>query len=857
MPGKNLTRDEAMERSQLIATHSYEVTTDVTTGPSTFATRSVVRFTALGAGDTFIDFIGDRVTRATLDGAALDTSRFDGARLPVPGLTEGEHELVVEGVGRYMNTGEGLHRFVDPADGEVYLYTQFEVADCRRMFPVFEQPDLKATFQFTITAPAHWQVLSNEATPQGVPAGTGTLDGENPVERATFTFEPTPPISCYITAVVAGPYVRFEDSVETRNGTVPLGVLARRSLEQHLDADNVFAITKAGFAFFEEYFDQPYPFRTYDQVFTPEYNMGAMENAGCVTFAEIYVFRSAVPDTLVERRALTILHELAHMWFGNLVTMKWWNDLWLNESFAEWASTTCQTEATQWDTAWTTFAISEKTWAYHQDQLSSTHPIVAEIRDLADVEVNFDGITYAKGASVLKQLVAYVGEDAFRDGLRAYFAEHKWGNTTLADLTRHLEATSGRDLGPWVAAWLETAGVNTLSPVLEVDDAGTVTAAAIEQKATAELPTLRPHRIAVGAYDLVDGSLQRTDRWELDVTGERTELPQLVGRARPDLLLLNDDDLGYCKVRLDAHSLATATEHVAAFTDSLPRAVVLGAAWDMTRDAQMSARDFIELGLRALPGETDSTLVRILLSQLEAAAGRYVAPQHREATAQRLADELGRLVEQAAPGSDLQLQLATAWAAAVRGEAGVARLRALVDGTTELPGLTVDTDMRWALVTGLAKNGVLDEDELAAEGARDRTASGAERLARARAARPDAASKQAAWDSVWRDTRLPNAEVVATAAGWQRARTPEDLRPFVEPYFEAVADMWDERTHAIAEAVAGGFYPHPLVHQDLVDAAQAWLDGHPDASAALRRVIAENRDGTVRALAAQAFDARS
>ena len=857
MPGKNLTRDEAMQRSRQIATHSYEVATDVTDGPNTFATSSRVRFTCHEAGDSFIDFIGESVRRVELDGQPLDTGAFDGARIALPGLSEGEHELYVEAVGRYMNTGEGLHRFVDPADDEVYLYTQFEVADCRRMFPVFEQPDLKATFQFTITAPAHWQVVSNEATPQPVPAGTGTLDGKTSVERATWTFAPTPEMSCYITALVAGPYVRHADTVETRQGTIDLGVLARKSLDDHLDAENIFAVTKAGFGFYEEYFDQPYPFSKYDQIFTPEYNMGAMENAGCVTFAEIYVFRSAVPDSLVERRALTILHELAHMWFGNLVTMKWWNDLWLNESFAEWASTTCQTEATPWRTAWTTFAISEKTWAYHQDQLSSTHPIVAEIRDLADVEVNFDGITYAKGASVLKQLVAYVGEEAFRDGLRTYFAEHKWGNTTLSDLTRHLEATSGRDLTSWVADWLETAGVNTLTPVLETDAEGTVTSAHIEQTAVEDWPTLRPHRIAVGAYELQDGALVRTDRWELDVAGERTELAQLVGRTRPALLLLNDDDLGYCKVRLDAVSLATATEHIAAFTDSLPRAVVLGAAWDMTRDAQMPARDFIELGLRALPGESDSTLVRILLSQLEAAAGRYVAPAHQEATAQRLADELGRLVEEARPGSDLQLQLATAWAAAARGEAGVARLRALADGSQRLEGLEVDTDMRWVLMTGLAKNGALSAAELEAEGARDRTASGAERLARARAARPDAQSKQQAWDTVWGSSSLPNAEVVATAAGWQRVQDPEDLRRFVGPYFDRVAAMWDDRTHAIAEAVAGGFYPHALVHADVVDAAQSWLDSNPTASQALRRVIAENRDGTVRALAAQAFDARS
>ncbi|MEO7267587.1 MAG: aminopeptidase N, partial [Knoellia sp.] len=452
MPGKNLTRVEAEERAALVSVQAYAVELDLTTSETTFATTSTITFTATEGAATFVDFLGESIDKVTLNGEAVEPA-YDGSRLSIDGLAA-DNELRIEATGKYMNTGEGLHRFVDPVDDEVYLYSQFEVPDSRRMYPVFEQPDLKARFTFTVTAPSHWQVLSNSPTPE--PTATDR-DGV-----ATWAFTPTGPISSYITALVAGPYDVVRDSLTSRNGEIPLGIFCRKSLTQFLDADNLFDLTKKGFEFFEAEFDQAYPFEKYDQIFTPEYNMGAMENAACVTFNEMYVFRSKVTEAIVERRALTLLHELAHMWFGNLVTMKWWNDLWLNESFAEWASTTAQAEATEWTEAWTTFGTHEKDWAYRQDQLSSTHPIVAPIRDLEDVEVNFDGITYAKGASVLKQLVAYVGREPFRDGLRAYFAKHKWSNTTLDDLLDELEATSGRDLRTWSKAWLETAGVNTL-----------------------------------------------------------------------------------------------------------------------------------------------------------------------------------------------------------------------------------------------------------------------------------------------------------------------------------------------------------------------------------------------------------
>jgi len=853
VPGKNLTRDEARERADLLSVAAYDVALDLTTGPTTFRTRSTVTFTAsVDGASTFIDLIATSVEQITLNGESLDpATHFDGVRVQLPALRSGPNELTIDATGVYMNTGEGLHRFVDPVDNEVYLYTQFEVADCRRMFAVFEQPDLKATYAFTVTAPAHWKVISNEPTPE--PVATGMVEG---VLSATWTFAPTPSMSCYITALIAGPYDVVRDEVQTRKGTVPLGILCRKSLSPHLDADNIFDCTRRGFAFFENEFDCAYPFTKYDQVFTPEYNMGAMENAGAVTFNEKYVFRGKVTEAIIERRALTILHELAHMWFGNLVTMQWWNDLWLNESFAEWASTTCSTEATQWDTAWTTFNTAEKSWAYRQDQLSSTHPIVAEIRDLEDVEVNFDGITYAKGASVLKQLVAHVGREPFTDGLRQYFSKHAWQNTTLSDLLGQLEQASGRDLQKWSQLWLETAGVNTLRPEITVDDEGIITAAAITQTAVEAFPTLRPHTLAIGSYDVEGDRLVRVNRIELDIDGERTEVPQLVGQQRPDLLLVNDDDLAYAKIRLDDHSMATLLAHPRRFSSSLPQSIVLGAAWDMTRDAEMSGRDFCDLVLNALPGESDSTLLRVLLSQLGTASHLYVTPEHREEALTSLAARLRELAMSAMPGSDAQLQLVSAFAGYARSTTDVTWMRALLKGRAALDGLAIDTEMRWTLLTSLAMSGAAGESEIEAERQRDNTATGRERAARALAILPTAEAKARAWHQVIEEQGLPNQTVDAIAQGFSRVHDTALLAPYVEKYHAMLTDLWSSRTHAMASSIVVGFYPTMLANRELADASQRWLDANPEATAALRRIVSENRDGLTRALAAQQRDAQ-
>ncbi|HWS59188.1 MAG TPA: aminopeptidase N, partial [Actinotalea sp.] len=721
MPAENLTRAEARERAALLAVSSYEISLDLTTGAQTFRSTTVVRFSAAYGSSTFIDLIAPRVHEVVLNGTALDVaSVVADSRIALTGLGA-ENELRVVADCAYMNTGEGLHRFVDPVDDEVYLYSQFEVADSRRVFAVFEQPDLKATFSFTVTAPAHWTVVSNSPTPVPVPAGPGT---------ATWSFAPTPRLASYVTAVVAGPYHRETGELTSSDGrTIPLGVLCRASLAQHLDTENVLEITRAGFSFYEDRFAMPYPFVKYDQIFVPEFNAGAMENAGAVTFLESYVFRSKVPDATVERRAVTILHELAHMWFGDLVTMRWWDDLWLNESFAEYASTLATAEATRWTSAWTTFSSLEKSWAYRQDQLPSTHPIVADIRDLEDVEVNFDGITYAKGASVLRQLVAWVGEEHFFDGVRAYFAKHAWGNTELRDLLVELEATSGRDLSAWSALWLEKAGVTLLRPQIELDAHGLVTHVAIHQEVPAEHPVQRPHRIAIGGYDVVtsdDGAtrLERTVRVELDLHGPSTVVHDLVGRPRPDLVLVNDDDLAYARVRLDDASLAVARSHLHAFTDSLPRTLVWSAAWDMTRDGELPAREFVELVLGNVSHETDSSVVLVLLRQLSTTLDLYVAPEDRAAVAARAGDRLLALARAAEPGSDSQLQLVKAVAARATTPDQLDAVAGLLDGSAPLAGLSVDTDLRWELLAGLVAGGRAGESEVAAQLAHDATATG-------------------------------------------------------------------------------------------------------------------------------------
>jgi aminopeptidase N len=844
VPGENLTRIEAQQRKAIIDTKSYEVTLDLTTGPTTFASTTVVNFDATPGSSTFIDALTTAVHSVTLNGVALDPAVVsDGVRIQLDNLAQ-HNVLEVVADAAYTNTGEGLHRFVDPVDGEVYLYSQFEVPDSRRVFAVFEQPDLKATFQFTVTAPSAWQVVSNQMTPEPV------VDGDS----ATWSFEPTPMLSSYVTALVAGPYDVVRSELTSSDGrAIPLGIFVRKSLAQYLDSDYIFEKTRQGFEYYEAKFDYPYPFAKYDQLFVPEFNAGAMENAGAVTFTETYVFRSKVTDAIKERRVVTILHELAHMWFGDLVTMKWWNDLWLNESFAEWASTIATAEATEWHEAWTTFQAMEKSWAYRQDQLPSTHPVVATINDLEDVQVNFDGITYAKGGSVLKQLVAWVGIDAFFAGVSAYFKKHAHGNTELSDLLAELEITSGRDLSGWSKKWLETAGVNTLRPVIETDATGTITAFAVKQEAAADYPTIRPHRLAIGFYNLRDGKLRRDLRVELDIDGASTQVTELLGQKKPDLVLVNDEDLAYAKIRLDDESLAVAIEHLEDIDDPLARAIVWGAAWDATRDAEASPSDYVRLVLHNIASETESTTIRTTLSQLTTVARIYVDPAKRDQTIEEVGTALWNLAERAHAGSDAQFQFVKFFANIASTSAHAATLRGLLDGSIALDGLEIDTDLSWEILEGLVLTGAAGETEIAAALAKDDTSNGQQAAARARATIPTAAGKRAAFDSLVDSDELPNVIVRNVTMGYLHTNDPSSLSELITPYFAMLEKIWKNRSYKIAEYVVLGLYPSTLASQDLVTATEAWLATHPDIPA-LRRLISENLAGVERALKAQARD---
>ena len=860
MPGQNLTRLEAADRSATVHTQTYDVTLDLTRGETVFGSSTTVRFTSTPGSSTFIDLIAPVVHSISLNGRALDPAEiYADSRITLTELAA-DNELVVVADCAYMHTGEGLHRFTDPADGETYLYSQFEVPDSRRVFAVFEQPDLKASFTFTVTTPVSWTVLSNSPTPEPTPAKASDGSGD----AHTFAFAPTEPMSSYVTAIVAGPYVGVTDEYVAGDGrTVPLGVYCRKSLAEHMDSAEILDLTKRGFAYYENLFATHYAFTKYDQIFVPEFNAGAMENAGCVTHRDDYIFRSRPVEARVERRAVTILHELAHMWFGDMVTMTWWNDLWLNESFAEFASTLATAEVTRWSQAWTTFQTLEKGWAYNQDQLSSTHPVAAEINDHHDVEVNFDGITYAKGASVLAALVGYVGRDNFFAGIQRYLAAHAYANAELADLLRELETVSGRDLSTWTRLWLQEAGVTTLRMQVTTDADSVITQAAVRQEIPADSPaSLRPHRVAIGCYSLTgqgtDTRLERTDRIELDVDGELTPVPELVGTKRADVLVLNDDDLTYAKIRLDEDSLAQGLAHIDAFTESLPRSIVLASAWDMTRDGELAASRFLKAALPALGVEEHSSVIQGLLGRVATCLSGFLPPAVRHDLAQETADQLLTLVRAAQAGSDKQLQLVRALAAhAVTGEQ-LDVVTGLLEGSAVLDGLDVDQDLRWDLLTALVAADRYGEEQIRAEEAQDRTTTGRERAAEARAAIPTPEAKAATWRALIDDASMPNETQVRVLRGLTSVeRRPELLVPFVSSYVEAIDSVWSSRTFHMAENLLTGLWSCSTVGLDGSDPATAlkgWLESHAQAPAALRRIVRENLDDTLRVARAQAAE---
>ncbi|MGJ4125535.1 aminopeptidase N [Corynebacterium macclintockiae] len=906
MTSINLTRTEAEHRANLISDVHYSIQLDLSGGeqPDNKLFRSLTRITfTSGAGSTFLDLRADSLLRVELDGAALGDFTYDATTgIPLNDLSSGQHELLVEAEIPYSTTGQGLHRFFDPSDDQAYMYTQFETADAKRVFACFDQPDIKATYDVELTTPAEWTVVTNNEVSVAEAAGVNKKKHSATVDYL---------LSTYLIAFCVGPWhvVRDEwrgtitEHPETAAALadnplgknlqtsgemrVPLALYCRQSLAEYLDADELFEVTKQGFDYYADKFGIGYPFYKYDQIFCPEYNMGAMENAGAVTIRDEYIFRSAASHYQYERRADTILHELAHMWFGDLVTMKWWDDLWLNESFATWSAAMSQAGATKYDTAWVTFNSKEKAWAYAQDQLSSTHPVFSDARDIETVEANFDGITYAKGASVLKQLAAYVGLEEFFAGIRAHFAAHAWGNATFADLLGALEKASGRDLSDWSDQWLRTTGINTLTPVFEVTD-GAYSSFAVEQSgAQPGAGETRTHRIAVGVYSFDGGALQRTKRVELDVSGERTEVPELVGVPAGDLVLVNDDDLAYGNMALDEGSLATAiggagsdgadvgaddntagtgVPNIARITDPMARALVWSATWQMTRNAQMRARDFIGLVAGGAAEETELAVLEQILAQARSAAANYADPEWADEGWAQLREAF--LAAARKTSGPAQLAFVRAFVGCVHSAESAEVLRALLgeagDGAEAIPGLDVDQDLRWAIIIALtaAARATGDsseqvEERIAAEEAKDKSSSGAALALQARSSVPDEQTKQQVWHSLTVEApQQSNLSLRHRNAGLVHVGHADLLQQFSADYAAHAVEWWKSLNSEMALRTLEGIYP-TWDHSDATDAAIAELVKAKDTPSGLRRVLSEGRDRVARAKAARAFDARA
>lgn len=824
MDTANLTRDETAARSAAVTVRSIRVELDLTGAPERartgFPTTTTLEFDATTAS-TWLDFIGESVDRVVVNGVE-QTVQYDGARIQLEGLAAA-NTVRVEAIGAYSRSGEGLHRFHDPVDDETYLYTQYEPADSRRVMACFEQPDMKASYTFVVDAPSGWEVLSNQAPAR-------TVEGVG-VQRVEFA--PTLPISSYITAVAAGPYARVDGEWTRGEEHIALGVFARRSLAQHVDADEVLEVTRQGLDFFAEAYAYPYPWGKYDQIFVPEYNLGAMENPGLVTFTEAYLSRGA--STVAQRAGLanTILHEMAHMWFGDLVTMRWWDDLWLKESFADYMGAHASAAATRYTDAWVTFAARRKSWAYEQDQLPTTHPIVADITDLEAAKLNFDGITYAKGASVLKQLVAFVGEEAFFEGARRYFAAHAFGNTTLDDLLTQLSAVSGRDLRVWSAAWLETTGMSTVS--LQTDADGSTHIVQTDP---------RPHRLRVGLYDLEGGRLVRREQLALDIVEERTPI-ELADAA---LVLLNDDDLTYAKVRLDEKSLVAVEESLSSIDDALARGLVWSSLWNATRDGALDPARYLRIVRRHAPGEQNAGLLAAVLANAAFTLNHFLDGERRDTERSAWTEAVWTALQQADAGSDAQLSWARALAAAsAYDDSRAAQVRAILDGDAPA-GLIVDPDLRWQLLTALVGTGHAGADEVAAELERDDTGTGRTAARRALASRPDAAVRRAAWDAAWTDLSLSNDHLDAEIAGFRAGGRRDLIAEFDHEYFARIGDAWRTRSIELARRLVVGLFPAT----DSLDLVDGWLAENEAAPAALRRLVVEQRDHRERDLRVRA-----
>ena len=865
MPGMTLTRVEAAARSEAIKNVSYDVYVDITRGEEFFFSQSTIKFDATKPS-TFLDLIAKKVTSIELNGEAVDVeSAVEEGRINLTGLSD--HNVVtVKAFCPYSHTGEGLHRSVDPTDSKVYLYSQFEVMDCRRVYACFDQPDIKATFNFVVDSPTSWTVLSTTKAANRVTLDRNTekgtsSEGVESIDR--WTFETTPVMSTYLTSLIAGPYASWKVTRLIDGKHLDLGLYCRQSIKESLgkDASYIFDETEKGFHFYSQCWGVPYPYSKYDQIFVPEYNAGAMENIANVTIRDSYVFQSKVSQALEDRRITSILHELAHMWFGDLVTMKWWNDLWLNESFAEFMSTLCAAEATEWKDEWATFACGEKNWGQEQDQLPTTHPIVADINDISDTEVNFDGITYAKGAAVLKQLVAYVGRENFFRAINAYLLAHAYSNATLKDLLSELNASSGRDLDSWAKLWLETSGINTLTTKMETNGDGIITSFKIQQKPSAGNGVLRPHRIEVGFYDLDRNTVKRECMFDAEVKPEaETEIFEIEGQKRPDFILINDEDLTYAKLRFDPKSLAFLEEHIADFEDPLARAITCLALWDMTRDGEYPAEKFVEVIFSQLETETQSTVFRTMLKNLLIAVQEYVPSDKRAKMLEEADKRFWKMASSAEPGSDRQFQLVDAYLSLGTDPAFESNARGLLSGSVTLPGFEVDNNMRWSIVIALAHVGAVDQNEINEQLSMDESIQNKEFAYKARAIQPTKEAKAWAWDQAINNLSLTNSQLGCVVTGFAGNEDPALYEPYVDLYFENINSIWSKRTFHMAETLLGScvsyysLYPYNAPSAQVVAAGEKWLTDNPDAPKALKGIVEDNLAKSKRRMAVEKYN---
>ena len=835
----NLTQSQARERARQLQVDSYDIFLDIDSGDETFGCETTIRFSCTEPGSSsFVEVEATEFSEILLNGTKLDPPAEGETALKLTGLGA-DNELSVKARFNYSHTGYGLHRFVDPSDQQVYLHTDFEPMYAHRVFPCFDQPDLKATFDFTVKAPAAFEVVSTGAAISRPAAGDGGL----------WKFATTPRMPTYISVVVAGPFHVVRD----RHREIDLGLYCRQSLAQYFEPEEMFELTKQGFDFFEEAFGYPYAFGKYDQLFVPEFNAGAMENAAAVTFSESYIFRSKVTDTARNGRAETILHEMAHMWFGDLVTMRWWDDLWLNESFATYVSAVALVKATRFTNSWTFFMSRWKNAAYAADQLPTTHPVAAEAADVAAAEANFDAISYAKGASVLKQLVAWVGEQPFYEGIKNYFHRYEYANAQLDEFLAALEEGSGRDLDSWCNDWLQKAGVNTLRASFETSGTD-ISSLKIIQEASDEWPTLRSHRLALGLYDIDGDILQRRKSIEIDVVGASTAVPELTGEAVPDLLLINDDDLTFSKIRLDPRSVATLTDSLSKLEDSLARSLCWSATWDMLRDAELRTRDYVKLVLNNVAGESDVGVVQTLLGQVASAIFTYGDPVNRSSALASLATASRKAAFEAEPASDLQLTWAGNFIGAARSEEDMTFLRGLLDGVEKIKGLAVDIGIRWRIVAALVARGVAGEELIEAELARDATDAGRRNALSVKASIPTAEAKAKAWKTITTDESLPRADLGATIGGFGTFERSDLIQPYASQYFDLIKPMCDSRPREISRMFVSGMFPRTLIGEETLEMTDRYI-AENDPEPTVKRTLLEARDGIRRAIRARAKDA--